>query len=45
MLEKSAHDQKTHASERWTGLLRQATWLAGILAAAWIITTIIKAFT
>ena len=46
-LEKAAKkekEQKAHVSERLTGVLRQATWLAGILAGAWVIVTIINLF-
>ena len=47
VLEKAAKkekDQKAKVSERLTGVLRQATWLAGILAGAWVIVTIINLF-
>lgn len=37
-------EKKIKKVEGFTGLLRQATWLAGILAGAWVITTIIKLF-
>ena len=46
-LEKAAKkekEQKAKVSERLTGVLRQATWLAGILAGAWVIVTIINLF-
>lgn len=47
VLEKAAKkekEQKARVSERLTGVLRQATWLAGILAGAWVIVTIINLF-
>ena len=46
-LEKAAKkekEQKARVSERLTCVLRQATWLAGILAGAWVIVTIINLF-
>ncbi len=39
---KAENEKKTHASERWTGMLRQATWLFGILCGAWVIVTLIN---
>ena len=42
--DKLVTEKKIKKVEGFTGLLRQATWLAGILAAAWIITTVIKLF-
>ena len=47
-LEKSRKEEsgrKVHASERWTGVLRQATWLVGFVCVAWVIVTIINKFT
>ena len=44
-LEKSLRterEKKSHPTERWSALLRQATWLVGIACSAWIIITIIK---
>ncbi len=35
-------EKKVHASERWSALLRQATWLLGIVCSAWVIVTIIN---
>ena len=40
--EKSRKADKGHASERWTGMLRQATWLFGIICGAWVIVTLIN---
>ena len=37
-------DRKIKKVEGFTGLLRQATWLAAIVAGAWVITTVIKLF-
>lgn len=42
--EKAMKEKKAKKSERLTGLLRQATWLVGIGAGAWVIITLIKAF-
>ncbi len=42
--EKTAADKKIRKTQGMTALLRQATWLAGILAGAWIITTVINLF-
>ena len=42
--EKSAADKKLKRAEGLTGVLRQATWLAAILAGAWVLTTIIRLF-
>lgn len=42
--EKQTADKKIKKVEGFTGLLRQASWLAGILAGAWIITAIINLF-
>ncbi len=39
---KTESEKKTHASERWSALLRQATWLVGIACFAWIVITIIN---
>ena len=44
-LEKSRKEEsgrKVHASERWSALLRQATWLVGIACSAWIVITLIN---
>ncbi len=43
-LEKLVADKKIKKVEGWTGLIRQATWLCGILAGAWIIVTVIQFF-
>ncbi len=37
-------EKKVKASERITGVLRQATWLAAIIAGAWVLVTIINLF-
>ena len=42
--EKSIGEKKIKKVEGFTGLLRQATWLAGILVGGWILVTIIKFF-
>ena len=42
--EKTISEKKIKKVEGFTGLLRQATWLAAILAGAWIITTLINFF-
>ena len=39
---KTESEKKTHASERWSALLRQATWLVGIACSAWIVITLIN---
>ncbi len=41
---KEESARKSHRSERWTGMLRQATWLVGIVCGAWVINTIISKF-
>jgi len=41
--EKSIKEKKLKKSERLTGLLRQATWLAAIVAGAWVIVTLVNA--
>ncbi len=43
-LQKLVAEKKIKKVEGFTGLLRQATWLAGIAAGAWIIVTILKFF-
>ena len=43
-LQKLTAEKKTKKVDGWTGLLRQATYLIGILAGAWIITTLINFF-
>ena len=40
--QKAEEGKKVHASERWTGMLRQATWLLGIVCGAWVIVTVIN---
>ena len=42
--EKAVHEKKIKKVEGFTGLMRQATWLAAILAGAWVLTTIIHLF-
>jgi len=42
--EKAGKGKRDKRTEGIAGLLRQATWLAGILAGAWIITTLINFF-
>ena len=42
--EKTAREKKLKKVEGFTGLLRQATWLAAILGGAWVLTTIINLF-
>ena len=42
--EKSIGEKKIKKVEGFTGLLRQATWLAGILVGGWLLVTIIKFF-
>lgn len=42
--EKAATDKKIKKTQGFTALLRQATWLVGILAGAWIVTTVINLF-
>ena len=43
-LEKQVQDKKLRKVDGWTGLVRQATWLVGLLAGAWIVTTVLKLF-
>ncbi len=43
-LEEAAARKKEKSSEKKTSLLKQATWLVGIIAAAWVITSIIGLF-
>lgn len=42
--EKAAADKKIRKAEGLTGILRQATWLAAIVAGAWVITTLLNFF-
>ena len=42
--EKTAAEKKIKKVEGFTGLLRQATWLAGVIIGGWIIVTIINFF-
>lgn len=42
--EKALADKKIKKVEGFTGLLRQATWLAALIAGAWVLTTIIQLF-
>lgn len=42
--EKAAADKKIKKAEGLTGLLRQATWLAGVVIGGWIIVTLINFF-
>lgn len=44
-IEKAVADKKISKVSGITGLLRQATWLCGIVVAGWIIVTLIKTFT
>ena len=43
-LQKLVAEKKIKKVEGFTGLLRQATWLAAILAGSWIVVTIIQFF-
>lgn len=43
-LEKSLADKKISKVAGFTGMLRQATWLCGIVIGGWIVVTLIKAF-
>ena len=43
-VEKAAADKKISKVSGFTGLLRQATWLIGILMGGWIVVTLIKTF-
>ena len=42
--EKNVAEKKIKKVEGFTGLLRQATWLAGVIIGGWIIVTIINFF-
>ena len=42
--EKAAAEKKIRKADGLTGVLRQATWLAAILAGAWVLTTVIRLF-
>ena len=42
--EKLIQDKKVKKVEGFTGLLRQATWLAAVIVGGWIIVTIINFF-
>ena len=42
--EKQLQEKKSKKGDGVTGILRQATWLAGIVCGAWIIVTIINLF-
>ncbi len=42
--EKAVADKKISKVNGFTGLLRQATWLVGIVIGGWIVVTLIKAF-
>ena len=42
--DKKEKEKKANMSERLTGVLKQATWLVGILAGAWVLVTIINLF-
>ncbi len=43
-LQKAVADKKVKKVEGFTGLLRQATWLVGIAAGAWIVVTLLHYF-
>ena len=43
-LDKRLHDKHKKNKEGITSALRQATWLAALLAGAWVLTTIINLF-
>lgn len=43
-LQKAVEEKKIKKVAGFTGLLRQATWLAGILAGTWLVVTIINFF-
>lgn len=43
-MEKAVADKKISKVSGFTGMLRQATWLAGILIGGWIVVTLIKTF-
>ena len=42
--EKLIQDKKVNKVEGFTGLLRQATWLAAVIVGGWIVVTIINFF-
>lgn len=42
--EKTIADKKISKVAGFTGMLRQATWLAAVIVGGWIIITLIKAF-
>ena len=42
--EKAAADKKLKKTEGLSAVLRQATWLAGILAGAWVLVTVLRFF-
>ncbi len=43
--EKALSERKSKKSDGLVSIIRQATWLVAIFSAAWVIVTIIKAFT
>ena len=43
--EKIIADKKLKKSDGLLSIIRQATWLVAIFSAAWVIVTIIRAFT
>ena len=45
--EKALNEKKAKGKrlDGLTGALRQATWLVGLLAGAWVVTTLIRALT
>lgn len=43
-MEKTIADKKISKVAGFTGMLRQATWLAAVIVGGWIIITLIKAF-
>jgi len=43
--EKALSEKKAKKSDGLVSIIRQATWLVAIFSAAWVIVTIIKAFT
>ena len=43
--EKALSEKKSKKSDGLVSIIRQATWLVAIFSAAWVIVTIIKAFT
>lgn len=42
--EKAAADKKLKKAEGLSAVLRQATWLVGILAGAWVLVTVLRFF-